>query len=70
MFVPNAILVAVVIGEVLFVKSTDPLTTDQDPVPLTGVFPPKMAFDEQIIWFEPAIDVVGILLRITTVSEI
>jgi hypothetical protein len=49
----------VVVPKLLFAKVAAPETTDQVPIPVTGIFPSKVAVVEQIVWLVPATEAVG-----------
>ena len=58
---PNAMFLTLVLGKLLLTNSTEPLTSDQVPIPLVAIFPARMVESEQIIWLAPATDLVGML---------
>ena len=47
-----------------------PDTTDHAPVPTVGAFAANVALVAQTDWFGPALDVVGLALRLITTSSV
>ncbi len=58
-FVPNVIPLTTDVGELTVKTELPPVKTVQLPVPITGVFPDKVALDAHKVCVGPALDKVG-----------
>ena len=60
-----------VVGFVEAVKEPPvPVIMLQEPVPTVGAFAAKVAEAPQTVWSEPALDTVGLAVKVTTTSSV